>query len=340
LQSGATLEKAAPSSASKNAAAFHKSGDDYRGKGDYDRAITEYSEAIRLDPNYAMAFNARGIAYRAKRDYDRAIADYDQAIRLNPNNATFFNNRGNAYRDKGEHDRAIQEYNEAIRLNPNYALAFTNRGVTYGRKLDYERAIADYDQAIKLDPKNAGAFNSRGNAHRNKRNYQSALADYETAARIDPKLAQHRPMGITLYYLGRMAESAIALERRLKTAPQDAYAIVWRYLSVAKDQGQQTALRDLAENASKLENRLWPAPVVDFYLGKIDQKAMFAAANNPDAKKTAEQICEANFYAGEAALLKSSIEEAIPLLRLAERDCPKTFYESHGASVELGRVGH
>ena len=158
--SGARREKPAPLSAAKNAAVFNKSGDEYRRKGDYDRAIQEYDEAIRLDPNYAAAFNNRGIAYRAKRDYGRAIADYDRAIRLNPNNAAFFNNRGGAYRDSGEHDRAIQDYTEAIRLNPTYVLAIINRGVAHARKLDYERAIADYDQAIKLDPNNAGAFNN------------------------------------------------------------------------------------------------------------------------------------------------------------------------------------
>jgi tetratricopeptide (TPR) repeat protein len=47
----------------------------YRVKGDYDRAIADYSEAIRINPRDAVAFNDRGFAHSTKGDYDRAIAD-------------------------------------------------------------------------------------------------------------------------------------------------------------------------------------------------------------------------------------------------------------------------
>ncbi len=106
----------------------------YRDKGDNDRAIADYNEAIRLDPKYAIAYNNRGIAYRAKGDNDRAIADYSEAIRLDPKYAVAFNNRGIAYRAKGDHDRAIADYSEAIRLDPKYASAFNSRGIAYQRQ--------------------------------------------------------------------------------------------------------------------------------------------------------------------------------------------------------------
>ena len=60
-------------------------------------------------------------------EYDRAIQDYDQAIRLNPNYASAFNNRGLAYVNKGDNDRAIQDYDQAIKLNPNDTVAIKNR---------------------------------------------------------------------------------------------------------------------------------------------------------------------------------------------------------------------
>ena len=49
---------------------------------DYDRAIADFDQAIRLDAKNANAFYNRGIAYHEKHDYDRAIADFDQAIKL------------------------------------------------------------------------------------------------------------------------------------------------------------------------------------------------------------------------------------------------------------------
>jgi tetratricopeptide (TPR) repeat protein len=47
---------------------------------------------------------------------DKAIADFTQVIRINPNDAKMYNNRGNAYDDKGELDMAIVDYNQALRI--------------------------------------------------------------------------------------------------------------------------------------------------------------------------------------------------------------------------------
>lgn len=44
--------------------------------GDYDRAIADYTQAIRLDPGYANSYN--------KGDFDRAVADYEVVLRINP----------------------------------------------------------------------------------------------------------------------------------------------------------------------------------------------------------------------------------------------------------------
>ena len=110
------------------------------------------------------AFYNLGISYANKGQYDRAIQDYDQAIKLNPNYVKAFNNRGLSYDNKGQHDRAIQDYDQAIKLNPNDADAFYNRGLSHAHKGQYDRAIQDYDQAIKLDPNNAFALGNRADA--------------------------------------------------------------------------------------------------------------------------------------------------------------------------------
>ena len=96
----------------------------------------------------AFTFSNRGVAYYERGEYDRAIQDFDQAIELNPKYALAFNNRCAAYHDKGEYDRAIQDCNQALKLNPKYADAFFNRGLSFQVKSQYDRAIQDYNQAI------------------------------------------------------------------------------------------------------------------------------------------------------------------------------------------------
>ena len=86
------------------------------------------------DRSLAPAFNNRGIAYADKGQHDRAIQDFDQAIRLDPGSASLFNNRGRAYSAKGQYDRAIPDFDQAIRLDPTKADAFHDRGRAYGEK--------------------------------------------------------------------------------------------------------------------------------------------------------------------------------------------------------------
>ncbi|MDR1784959.1 MAG: tetratricopeptide repeat protein, partial [Spirochaetaceae bacterium] len=131
---------------------YFKRAYEYDEKKDYDRAILDYTQVIRLNPLADGAYNNRGLAYEKKGDYDRAIADYTHAIMLNPNYAGIYYNRGNAYRNKGDYDQAIADYTQAIRLKPDDANAYSNRGNAYSDKGDYDRAIADYEMALKIDP--------------------------------------------------------------------------------------------------------------------------------------------------------------------------------------------
>jgi len=83
-------------------------------------------------------------------EIERAIEDYDEAIRLNPQYADAYYNRGNAYANLGQSQQAIKDFNEAIHLNPEYSNAYYNRGVVYsdlGRKAE---AIADFERFVTL----------------------------------------------------------------------------------------------------------------------------------------------------------------------------------------------
>ena len=60
----------------KSASEAFQSGAAAAQAGDHDKAIADFSEAIRLDPKRADAYYGRGTAYGHKGEYDKAIADY------------------------------------------------------------------------------------------------------------------------------------------------------------------------------------------------------------------------------------------------------------------------
>jgi lipoprotein NlpI len=312
-------------------------------RNDFDIAIDHCTAAIQsgelLEQDLAAAFHNRGLAYSHKKEYDHAIEDYDQATDLNPNDSDSFYRRGLTYFEKNDYDRAIQNLNQTLKLNPDNVAALQKRGWAFENKNDYDQAIRDYDRAISIQSSYGPAFIRRAKVYEAKRQYEQALADYEAATQADPKFASERPKGFLLFYLGRMTQSAEMFEKHMKSDPDDTWVILFRYLVEAKIGNALAAARDLEVDAAKLKERRWPAPIIDFHLGRIDEKTMFAAANDSDPKLKNEKTCAANFHAGESRLFRAQVSAAIPLLRAAEKDCPSHFYESHGASTELKRLG-
>jgi tetratricopeptide (TPR) repeat protein len=150
-------------------------------KGQYDRAIQDYDEAIRLAPQTADLLGNRGWSYIQKGDYDRALADLNEAIRLNPRVAMAFDKRGRAYFRKGEYDRAIADFDEAIRLDPKMSMAFSNRGVAFIYRGQFDRAIQDFDEAIRHDPKNARGYVLRGRTYEQRGDRDRAIQDFKSA---------------------------------------------------------------------------------------------------------------------------------------------------------------
>jgi tetratricopeptide (TPR) repeat protein len=103
-----------------------------------------------------MAYNNRGWAYDKKGDHDKAIAEYTEAIRLDPKDAMAYNNRGWAYRKKGELDKAKQDFDQAEKLGstPNSSMK--------SNSLDKTQSTGDSLRGIKGKPASLwGGFQQR-----------------------------------------------------------------------------------------------------------------------------------------------------------------------------------
>ncbi len=84
--------------------------------GDYQGAIADYNQAIKIKPDFASAYFVRGIAKSNLEDYQGAIADCNQAIQIKPDFADAYYFRGNAKSNLGDKQGAINDYNQAAQL--------------------------------------------------------------------------------------------------------------------------------------------------------------------------------------------------------------------------------
>jgi lipoprotein NlpI len=250
----------------------------------------------------AIAYYNRGNARAAKGDHDGAIADYDAVLKLAPKNARAYNNRGTVYRDKGDAERAFADFAEAVKLNPRDADAHYNLGNAYAAKGETARAIASYSAAIAADRRNANAYVARA---------------------------------IAQFYTGAPAKAQMDLWLAQRVAPTNAYAALW--LDIAQRRAKRPGT--LAMTARRVDMKAWPAPVIRLWRGELTPDALLTAADNANAATKQAQVCEANFYGGELALLKDAKDEATKLFRAAAKDCPEPFLERIAANAELKALG-
>ncbi|MDQ3801576.1 MAG: protein kinase [Acidobacteriota bacterium] len=99
-------------------------------------------------------FHRQGNNYYSRRQFDKAIETYTLAIELNRNDFALYNNRGAAYHASGEYQKAIADYTKSIELNPYYFSAYNNRAEAYKDIGSIEQAVADYRKALEIDPEN------------------------------------------------------------------------------------------------------------------------------------------------------------------------------------------
>jgi len=129
-------------------------GNDLRGKGKLDAAITHYQEALAISPNYAAAHYNLGNALYDKGRLDEAIAHYQKALQIQPDSEEAHYNLGLALLRKGSVDEAIRHFQQALQIQPGLADAHYNLGLAFFRKGSAGEAIDHLQKALQIEPAN------------------------------------------------------------------------------------------------------------------------------------------------------------------------------------------
>src|SRR5947207_1150477 len=130
--------------------------------GEKDKAIAEFDEAIRLNPNDALAWRVRGATYASKADYAKTLADYTESIRVDPENPDSRHHRvvfrsacmDDQYRDGKQ---AIEDATKACEMsewqNPLY---LSGLAMAYAESGDFDSALKWQQKAIDVSGASSG----------------------------------------------------------------------------------------------------------------------------------------------------------------------------------------
>jgi len=229
-------------------------------RGEYDKAIADYDDAIRFNPHLADAYHSRGVAWVKKGEYDKAIADFDQAIRLDAQDAESFDGRGVAWLHKAEYDKAVADFDTAIRLNMHDTVAYFHRGLAGFNQGKFGAAATDFARKLQFSQDGASTillYLSRA---------RSGVPDTEARHTLDSHAADDKwPAPAIALFLGKSSTAAV-LE---KAADDDAgkqaaqmceanfYSGEWNLLDGKMDQAREF----FRKAASQCPTASWAAAV-------------------------------------------------------------------------------
>jgi tetratricopeptide (TPR) repeat protein len=188
---------------------WYSRGRAYAARGDLDQAVADYTGALQVDTGFVDAYTARGDIYAKRKMYDPALADFAAALKLHPKHHQTFLKRGQLYLGRKEYDQAIADFTAALEIKEE-KWTYQQRGLAYRHKGDLAKSLGDYGHAIRLDPEYAGAYYHRGEVHRRMRAYDKAIEDFNQCLKRNENNEWAYLGRASAYALKKEAERAIA----------------------------------------------------------------------------------------------------------------------------------
>ncbi|MFI4933109.1 MAG: DUF3857 domain-containing protein [Caulobacterales bacterium] len=248
-------EKAAdePPAKPTTAAEFMHSGDYYLAKRDFDHAIANFDQAVRLDPNSAKGFYNRGVAHLEKGQDDLALADFNQALRLKPFDPLAHEARAQLYLFRNEDALADKDFDEATQLSPPGTQVLLRHARAYESAGKYEGAIRIYDQMIADSPNDADLLNGRCWLRAEwGEELQRALDDCNSALKIVPESSQELDSrGLTQLRLGRLDLSISDYDEALRISPNQGASLFGRGVAKLRKGDKPGGEADIAAALAK-----------------------------------------------------------------------------------------
>jgi tetratricopeptide (TPR) repeat protein len=161
----AQLSDAQATKDAKEANKLAREGAEASKNQEFDKAVELLKKATGLDHKYAdqlaAVYQQRAYAAATNQQFQDAVNDYGEAIKLKPDDARIYEQRAAVEMKLNDNDKALADYSEAIKLKPNEVRYYAYRSYIYEVKGDIKNSMADTDKVLKIDPKNQEAISRK-----------------------------------------------------------------------------------------------------------------------------------------------------------------------------------
>jgi tetratricopeptide (TPR) repeat protein len=88
-------------------------------EGSFARAISTFTEIIKLKPDFAEGWNKRATLYFMTEQYDKSLEDCDEVMKRNPYHFGALSGYGHIHVEFKLYEQAIEYFQKALKINPN-----------------------------------------------------------------------------------------------------------------------------------------------------------------------------------------------------------------------------
>ncbi len=156
----------------------------------YDRAFTQFRDAVEVNPHLVLAHVTWADALIKVDRYDAAKQKIEDGLRIVterdvPNRsktlAGLHGSLGDLEVRRGNDPAAIIAYRKALAARSDFTRAWSGLGDAMLRKKDYAEALSAFREAVKYRPDHVNALIGMGDAHYHQKDYAAAGEAYQKA---------------------------------------------------------------------------------------------------------------------------------------------------------------
>ena len=179
---------------------------------EFQKAAAAFQKRASESPQDAQVLYDEGKTFASQKRYEEAISFYTKAVQLKPDFWQAYEGRGHVQK---QFDLAVQDFTKSIELNPADANAYLGRGATYFVRGHYDQALADLQKSLSLSQTDKCTCYYLGRVYESMGNGDAALVNYGKALEIDPSFASALWYRAKLYSGRGESEKASADQARL-----------------------------------------------------------------------------------------------------------------------------